>query len=650
MRKILYIFLCFLVFRAPAQEVLSELEFNRAVQLKAREFKYYGDAPMVADTSPVNLPFYEDFREQSVFPLPERWADRYGFVNTDIPLFPVTYGAVTLDAINDTGTMYPHAIPGPQTFIADYLTSRYIRLDSVFVPVTRALTRADSIFFSFWYQPQGRGRAPQKPDSLILQFLVEPGHDSITPTDTTFIPDRWRTVWRSEGMSLDTFLYRYNRHFMQVIIPVSDSSAFYKKFFRFRFMNKVSLASQSEPSWQSNADHWNIDEVYLNLGRSINDTVLAGITFIERPPSLLKKYSAMPYTQYCEDPTNEIDDTLDVLMSNRDIVDHNATYNYRVRDIQGSFDKSYDGGQYIMKPFYQFGFVTYAPFAHPPLPFLIPIGSAQRASFSMVHTLTAVDGSGLADTITGIQDFHNFFSYDDGTPDAGYGLTGAGAQLAYQFRLNRSPDTLRAIQIYFNHTLSKANEQFFNLCVWNDNNGKPGTRIYNREVWTMFSDSLYEPVTYYLEEPVRITERFYVGMEQSTDDNLNIGFDRYYNSQDYLFFNVTGQWNTSAYSGSLMIRPVVGPPLPLGVDHTVAEKSPLILYPNPASGILNVANLPAGKTNLSALIIDITGREVMSANPHSSINISQLTNGIYILTVLDQEDRVLGRARFVVAK
>ena len=155
--------------------MLVGLEFNPVVEAKFNEFVNQDRPAYATDTIPMLLPFYDDFTENTIFPSPLRWIDKYAFVNTDIPLFPVNLGAVTLDALSDSGKMYPNAVPGPEPFIADLLTSRYIRLDSVFSPVPRAITPADSIYLSFYYQPQGRGRPPQDRDSLMLDFLAETG-------------------------------------------------------------------------------------------------------------------------------------------------------------------------------------------------------------------------------------------------------------------------------------------------------------------------------------------------------------------------------------------------------------------------------------------------------------------------------------------
>ena len=272
MRSLLIIFSILIVGSTVAQEQLVGLQMNPVVQAKVADESFLKTLENGWDTIPVNMPFFDDFREPTVYPNPELWIDRYAFVNTDIPVFPVNRGAVTMDAISDSGQMYPDAVPGPTTFLADYLTSRYVRLDSIFTPVPRALSPVDSVYLSFWYQPQGRGKPPHASDSLLMHFLIKPAWDSITPTDTTHIEAVWEEIWGIEGLSLDTFYLKNNQYFIQIMIPIVDSQ-FFKKKFRFQFYNLVSLASSAEPSWQSNCSQWNLDNIYLNLGRSVTDTL-----------------------------------------------------------------------------------------------------------------------------------------------------------------------------------------------------------------------------------------------------------------------------------------------------------------------------------------------------------------------------------------
>jgi hypothetical protein len=641
-----------LQFALNGQEILSGLEINPVVKQKFLEQGWLKSTINGLDTIPMTVPFFDDFQDQTVFPDQERWIDRYAFVNTDIPIYPVNLGAVTLDAISDSGQMYPDAIPGPDTFLADKLTSRFIRLDSVFEPAPRALSPADSVYLSFWYQPQGRGKPPHPADSLKLRFLVKPEYDSISPTDTTHIEAQWEDIWGSEGMALDTFYLKNNTYFVLVMIPIIDSQ-YFKRQFRFQFYNYVSLASSAEPSWQSNCSQWNIDEVYLNIGRNIGDTIRPQLSFVERPPSMLKKYSAMPYPQYSDNPTNEMADTIDILISNRDINNHNSSYSYVMRTPSGSWEKEYMGGQYVIKPFYQAGFVTYVPFAHPPVQYLFPIATSDSALFEVEHRVTAEDGSNLADTMVANQVFYNYYAYDDGTPDAGYGLTPANSKLAYRFKINKLPDTLRAIQFYFNRTLSGNNVQFFYLTVWNDNNNKPGEVLYEELVRPKFADSLNQFVTYHLDPPLRLSTTFYVGWEQTTDDNLNVGYDRYNNRNSEILYNVMGTWENSAFLGSLMIRPIVGKPIPLGIPPQNATPTKLKLFPNPAStDVIKIE--PPERVDLSEKLVvriyNLYGQNLMEVPYSETIRVSGLPSGMYLVTLTGDAGSHLATGRLIIAR
>jgi hypothetical protein len=652
--------LFFVLFTASgvAQEYLTGMQENPVVKARMGELHRLKAASAETDTIPVGLPFFDDFSEDYIFPSADRWIDQDGFVNDDYPVFPVNIGALTMDAINDSGHMYSNAVPGPVNFIADHLTSRYIRLDSAFSPVPRKLTIADSVYLSFYYQPQGRAfRGPSATDSLILQFLARPAYDTLIPGDTvvTHMPDKWNMVWYANGTQLDTFYLRNNKYFMQVMVPVTDAATYFKKKFRFRFLNYVSLASSAEPSWQSNCDQWNLDNVFLNTGRNLNDTVYPELRFIERVPSLLESYQSMPYPQYCDDPTNAIRDTIDMLMSNRDVVSHLSTYGYTLTDESGSFNKVYDGGNYSIEPIYTGGYVTWQPFAHPAMPYIFPISSADSAVFKTTHIVRDnAPGSAFGDTITGYQRFYNYFAYDDGTPEAGYGLTPAGSKLACKFRLNKSPDTLRAIRFYFNRTLGMNNQQWFYLCVWNDNAGNPGDTIWSALVMPRFTDSLNKFVTYHVPGGLRITGTFYVGWIQTTNDNLNVGFDRYNNNQMQIYYNSIGQWTTSSYTGSLMIRPVVGKPIPLGVQEPSARNATMVVYPNPCNtGTLHIqipGQQEASMTSSTLTISNIFGQRILRQHFSSSLDVSSLPNGLYFLELSGEDGFRRGVTRFIISR
>jgi hypothetical protein len=633
MKKLLIIFFLLITFGGWAQEILTGMQTNPLVRMKYLEAVKHGGLKTGNNPVPLNMPFFDDFSYDSVYPTSRLWIDNYTFVNTDIPVYPPNVGAVTLDAINENGLMYDSvAQAGPTPFIADHLTSRYIRLDSVFTPAARKLTAADSVYLSFFYQPQGRSRNfPLAQDSLLLRFLVTPAHDSVTPDTVFHLKDTWMNIWHSTGMSLDTFRF-YNReqYFVQVMIPIIDTQLFFKKTFRFQFYNYVNFAAPPEYSWESNCDQWNIDNVYLNFGRNLFDTVRPEIRFMDRAPSMLRNYESMPFPQYTAAPDVEMADSVSLILGNRDISVHNCHYSYKVSNSSGSFIKTYSGPNFNLQPVYNTG----PAILHPPVPWFYPITQADSAVFTMQHVIKDnAPGSVYGDTVSHEQQLYNYFAYDDGTPEASYGLTPAGSMLAYRFNLNK-PDTLRAIQIYFNHVFNNANHQYFYLCVWNDDVGTPGDTIYSDLTEPKYSEQLNKYYTYHVPS-IPVNGTIYIGWIQTTADNLSLGFDTYNDHSSMIFYNTTGKWYPSAYSGSLMIRPIVGKPIPLGVEETPAASASLEIWPNPCSNRIlhlrlnNNANSSAEGYNI--IVTDLLGQTVLSTKYSDQLDLASLGQGIYLL-------------------
>ena len=621
-----------------AQEILTGMQTNPLVRMKYLEMQKQGRLISGDSTIPIQMPFFDDFSYDSVYPTTRRWIDNYTFVNTDIPVYPPNRGSVTFDAIDERGLMYANALPGPAPFIADHLTSRYIRLDSVFSPLPRKLKAADSVYLSFFYQPQGRSHnAPLSQDSLMLRFLVSPAHDSISSTGTVHFPNIWENIWFSNGMSLDTFrFYNQEKYFVQVMIPITDTLRFFKKTFRFQFLNWVNFAAPPEYSWESNCDQWNIDNVYLNMGRNLFDTVRPEIRFMDKAPSMLRNYESMPYPQYTAAPEQEMADSVAVIFGNRDVSVHNCRYSYKVTNASGSFLKTFSGPAFNVQPVYLTGPVT----LHPTVPWFYPIIQSDSAVFTMQHIIKDnAAGSVLGDTITRNQNMFNYFAYDDGSPEASYGLTPAGSMLAYRFNLNK-PDTLRAVQMFFNRVFGTTNSDYFYLCIWNDDVGTPGDTIYSQLTIPKYADQLNKYSTYHI-PPLPVNGTIYIGWIQTTANNLNLGFDTYNDHSDQIFYNTSGKWYQSAFSGSLMIRPIVGKPIPLGVGETESPSIELRVYPNPCnSGILNLRLKNSGTSSTegySIRISDLLGQTVLSSKFSERLDLSILRQGIYILYLTDHE-------------
>ena len=128
-----------------------------------------------------------------------------------------------------------------------------------------------------------------------------------------------------------------------------------------------------------------------------------------------------------------------------------------------------------------------------------------------------------------------------------------------------------------------------------------------------------------------MTDIFYVGWEQKTSDMLNIGLDRNNSANQYMFYNVGGNWNNSQYTGSWMIRPIVNMNSVSLLNDNIS--SSFKVFPNPASNELKV-NSNSEKNYIS--FYDITGKLLFSKEfslSSISINISDLSKGIYILRI-----------------
>jgi hypothetical protein len=151
------ILLLILVSSAHGQEVVSGLQTN--ILLKNANSLKTADKEMTDDT--LNLPFFDDFSERSIFPDSRKWSDKDVFINDTYSDKQITTGIATFDALTSTGRLYETA--SPIVFEADHLTS---------LPINLNYPASDNIWLSFHYQPGGIADPPEENDSLTLQFYA----------------------------------------------------------------------------------------------------------------------------------------------------------------------------------------------------------------------------------------------------------------------------------------------------------------------------------------------------------------------------------------------------------------------------------------------------------------------------------------------
>ena len=581
----------------------------------------------------VSLPFFDDFTNQGKYPDASKWQSRDVFVNSGFPKLPVNYRAATLDVIDEFGEVYSNGSSNP--FIADSLMSVKIRLDSL---NGQALSAArDSLYLSFYYQPGGYGNCPDRDDSLVLHFgygYNDTVYDSVSQHEVIERKTAWKWMWATPGQSLDTFVsaddFEKNKLFKQVLIPITDS-CFYVEDFRILFYNYGTLPTTVYPNDRSNTDHWNIDLVRIDRRDKLSEYNAVGISEVSK--SLLKRYQAMPYKHFKDNPINEYDNTVALGLSNMynnwrlvdyscEVEDNNSSWRY-VSDIMQMGVGSYNNDGVILDTVVMENFIY---------PYNL---DTDTTSFTIKHKVSAMDpvsGEIKSDSVVYHQGFYNYFAYDDGTPEKGYGLVPDDTYMAVQFKVSRL-DTLGGVQMLFNRTFNDANYNFFDIVVWRDNNGKPGEIIYTledqRPEW---DDNLIYNFSYYkFDEIVKVNSTFYVGLRQQYTKSINIGFDSNHDNSMYNFYDAGEGWKNSSFPGSIMIRPVMGAnPYFIGVDEYQEVEESLAVYPNPAQNVLHLEGINSNNCK-EVVIYDLTGRAVKHYDYCEELNVGDLTNGVYML-------------------
>lgn len=603
-----------------------------------------GQQRIVYNDNVATLPFFDDFTELGNSPSQQRWQGYCVFTNSGFPYLPVNYRAATLDLVDEQGAVYNNGSSSP--FIADSLMSVAIRLDSL---DGRALTPADSLYLSFYYQAGGYGDAPDKNDSLVLCFGY--GYDELvvdpeTGFEVVYERTAWKHIWSTGGMDFDST-------FTKVMIPITDT-CFFKERFYILFYNYGTLPTTMYPNERSNMDMWNIDFVYLNAGRTSNpfikEDTYPKVSLTGQKPLMLKRYSSMPYRQYAEtSPEVSMNYFIPVFATNLDSMNHQVHYYCDVENNSNGTVYHVNDTAFLLNQYLTDG-VT----AHNVLlkNFRFPDNiQDDSASFTIRQYIDVVDQYGTAvagDSIVSSQGFYNYFAYDDGIPEKGYGLTPDDTYMATQFNV-ATPDKLYGVQLLFNQTYNDANFNFFDIYVWGNNDGKPGNAIYvlenQRPIW---SENIYEFAYYEFDDPVTVNGTFYVGIRQQEKKSINIGFDTSRDCSAYNFFKVNSYWESSQFSGALMIRPVVGSNYYIGIDENQDVVTDLQLSPNPVSSVLHLNGINADECS-EIIVYDLTGRTVMNVRYSNELNVSDLDSGVYVIRIINHDGSSLS-SKFIVSR
>jgi len=365
---------------------------------------------------------------------------------------------------------------------------------------------------------------------------------------------------------------------------------------------------------------------------------------------VLKNFQAMPIKQFraATDLVSEIP----LVFRNLDQAPQVAEYQYRIfnQNKQVVWTMTPPSNANIF-PFHSHGFNSDPDISKPQLLYQFPnITNAQ--TFTVQHILKRTGSQDICatnDTMQHSVHFGNFYAYDDGTPEAGFGFVGANSQFAYRFPL-RVFDTLVAIQIWFNHTLEDMRFANLNLAVWNANNDStPSTQpIYIGQTFTPTYNETIGFQTYVLSRPIILdTGSFFIGFQQQSNVFLNIGFDQNNNAENRMLrygldHDGVWKWMPIFYYGSVMMRPIFGTATPTGIRERGVVAENITVYPNPSDGTIFVESPESAV--ISYEIYDLNGRRLLqrtSRNTHFSITLPERP-GVYIL-LLNTENGIISQ-------
>ena len=534
------------------------------------------------------------------------WVDNKAYHNFHFGYLPWSLGVMTFDGLDERGRAYE--IGTTSADYADYLTSKPLNLSTY--------SASDSLYLSFLYQCGGYGEEPDSTDSLILEFY----NKSL---------DRWEWIWSINGNS--NF-----KDFKVGHILIQDLK-YLKKGFKFRFKNY----GQKSGGY----DHFNIDFVYLRANSAKQDTLFRDFAWVYPINSLISDYTSVPWDHYKNNYTGKMSSNVNLVIRNNNNIPSNTSANNEIKiKYNGILESTFSISGNMLSN----GDLNYQPRTTYSSTHIFTGGyhfdeskQGTKNTFEITGIVSSPFGSNLPnykqnDTTYSSQKFENYYSYDDGSAEAAYGIIGKQSNLAVQFTPYES-DSLIGIQTCFVESATDVSKKLFLLNIWKDNNGVPGELIYE--------DDLYSPRTpmyeyennsfhkYYFQnnKKIKVNGPFYIGWRQFDSERLNIGFDKNIinNTKNFYSLDKGVSWINSEVKGSVMIRPIFSTSMDaeLGINDKIDVFNEYRIYPNPTNSLLSIN----GEFE-SIELYTLEGKILLTSN-EKVINLEEFTNGIYLLKI-----------------
>lgn len=604
--------------------IVTSLKYNAIIKqnLKQKVSKRSLDDTM-------SLPFFDDFTTTQVFPDTRMWIDNQVYINRHFAISPPSYGVATFDNLDNKGNPY-QALNGNTHNHCDSLTSNPINLKDYKIGInTQLYTLNDSIFLSFFYQTQGLGDVLDQTDSLVLKFKDNTGF--------------WQTVWKVSGSKMQPF--------KQVLVGVLNNNYLFNGF-QFRFINYSKSTG--------NMNQWHLDYIRMAANRNGKDTAINDVAINNIPNSPLLFYHSMPYDHFKANPVYNTATAHSFTTRNNNTVPVNVSFSCKVRNVYNQLLKDYPFSGSVRNVnslsdttefFTQIQMDTLSgKYPKINLEYAIQPGAND-------FTPSQYNSLGNNNVINKTIEFNNYFAYDDGTAEGGYGLDygslpsgpGYASIKYYAFK----PDTLRGISVFFNQSVADVRFKTFYLTVWTKLSEPPANNTKNDVVakkmeipTTVFADSINGFVNFIFDTAVLLpVGDFYIGWQQNTNYILNVGYDNNYKiaqsggKNTNLFYNLNGYWESVSplITGAVMMRPLLGAEIKNSTSIEriqLSNNKKVTVYPNP-SGNSNVLNVSSDESIKGIQLFNSMGQNIkVEVSSENQLNIENLSKGVYWLNIL----------------
>ncbi|OFX59611.1 MAG: hypothetical protein A2046_05255, partial [Bacteroidetes bacterium GWA2_30_7] len=208
---------------------------------------------------------------------------------------------------------------------------------------------------------------------------------------------------------------------------------------------------------------------------------------------------------------------------------------------------------------------------------------------------------------------------------------------------------LNYINLPIFRAFSADSSNYITLKVWDNLNSKPNNELGSKDVLiSEFMEGYWANIGFH--STISVIDTFYVGYEVYYNNPVDtfatfIAEDRgttgtntaYVFSNSWKQFNEISSLNT-AFGFDILLCNFVG------VNELKNKSFDFKIFPNPANNILNIVS--SENQNLNVNIYNLLGKNVYSENsitPISKINISDLPNGMYIISVVSENSQISKR-------